>query len=522
MKSHFERIAIAALVTGVMALGSAGAVKTPAADAVTARIVVEPVPNLRPDFMKGVDVSMVDQIEKSGGVFYNARGEALDVFAILKENGVNCVRIRLWNKPVYEKDVLDQDGKVLARKGEAMGGGNNDIETDIRMAKRVKAAGLQFMLDFHYSDSWADPGKQYMPQDWKKLSPAKLEKAVERFTRDTITRFTDEGASPDYVQIGNELNSGFMWPVGQLWSPDPAVKIGGMKSFLRLLDRASRGVRSAKGGEHIKIIVHLADGTRQDLYSWFFDNVEKAGIDYDIIGLSYYPYWHGTIDALRANLAMISKRYGRNMAVVETAYAFTEENGDFQENVFKLYSDDEHGYVPSVQGQATLVRDCIAAVAGVKGGMGVCYWEADAILCPGAHLSSTEGNTWENQAMFTFDGKALPSLAVWNLVSGTGAVENVWGGSAQNGSQFVPYALSAPVTATVKRGESPELPLKVKAVFTDDSERMADVTWESRDWKHEKAGFLRVKGQFSDPLFAASSCTIEASVTVSDAVSGSD
>ena len=443
---------------------------------------------------------MVDQIEASGGKFYNARGEEADLFQILKENGVNWVRIRLWNKPVYEADVTDANGAVIAKKGDKMGGGNNDIETDLRIAKRVKAAGLRFLLDFHYSDFWADPGKQYMPQDWKKLKPKQLEAAVEQFTRETIDRFAAEGASPDAVQIGNELNSGFMWPVGQIWSRDPKAKIGGMKEFMRLLSRASDGVRGAKGGSGIKIIIHLADGGKQDLYRYIFDEVKKAKIDYDIIGLSFYPYWHGSLDALRANLEMISKRYGKKMAVVETAYAFTEENGDEQGNVFQVYSDAEHGYVPSVQGQATAVRDVIATVAGVAGGCGVFYWEADAILAKGAELSATEGNTWENQAMFSFDGKALPSLAVWGLVGGENAVvENAWGGSATNADEasFVPYALSDPLTITAKPGETPALPDKVKVVYSDDSERLAPVTWERHEWASQPEGTVSVTGKLA-------------------------
>ena len=474
-----------------------------AGEAVKQKIVVEKVDGLREDFMKGVDISMIDQIERSGGKFYNARGELADIFEILKENGVNYVRIRLWNNPTYESDVKDKKGNVVAKKGDKMGGGNNDIETDLRIAKRIKAAGLKFMLDFHYSDFWADPGKQYMPQDWKNLSAKELENEVEKFTRETINRFVDEGAAPDSVQIGNELNSGFMWPIGQLWSDDPSVKIGGMKQFTRLLDRCSKGVRTARGGENIKIIVHLADGGKQDLYKWIFDEVKKAKIDYDIIGLSFYPYWHGSMADLKANMEMCAKRYGKELAVVETAYAFTEEDGDTQGNAFQTYSDEENGYVPSVQGQATELRDIIATVSSVKGGCGVFWWEADSILVDGSHLSSTEGNTWENQALFSFDGKALPSLATYNLVSGKGEVENVWGGEAKNGSGFVPYALAEPIEITVKPGLTPELPSRVKAVFTNDSESLVDMTWEKIDWKNQKIGKVNVTGTASGSDFKA-------------------
>lgn len=466
-----------------------------AKDAVKQQIVVEPVPDLSDDFMRGVDVSMIDQIEKSGGKFYNADGKEEDVFKILKDHGVNWIRIRLWNNPTYEEDQYDSNGKLIAKKGTLMGGGNNNLETDLRIAKRVKDAGLKFLLDFHYSDFWADPGKQYMSQDWKNLSEKELNVAVEKFTKETIEAFQKIGAGPDMVQIGNELDSGFMWPAGQLWSNDPTVKIGGFKGFTTLLASASRGVRSAAGGKDIKIVIHVADGGNNDKYRWIFDEVKKAKIDYDVIGLSFYPYWHGSFKSLKNNMTDLSRRYGKEMIVAETAYAFTTEDGDAQGNVFQIYSDEENGYVPGVQGQATEVRDTIATVASVKGGVGVFYWEADSILVPGAHLSATEGNTWENQAMFDFEGRALPSLAVWNLAGGKGEITNAWGGSAKLAKDFIPYKVAEPVEVSVKPGAVPELPTRVKLVFTDDSERLVDVEWDRYDWKAQKnIGKVNVSG----------------------------
>ncbi|MCR5219145.1 glycosyl hydrolase 53 family protein [Treponema sp.] len=499
MKRSSAVVRVTATVLMALISTLAFAKKNTAADAVKQKIVVEPVKGISDDFMNGVDISMIDQIEKSGGKFYNADGQQQDIYQILKDNGVNWVRIRLWNKPVYEKDVYDKKGKLIAKKGSPMGGGNNNLETDLRIAKRIKAAGLKFMLDFHYSDFWADPGKQNMPQEWKNLSYDELKVEVEKFTRETINAFTAAGAAPDAVQIGNELNSGFMWPVGQLWTDDPDVKIGGMKQFLGLLQKASDGVRNAEGGKDIEIVIHLANGGDQGLYKWIFDEVKKAKIDYDIIGLSFYTYWHGSLDDLKANLEMISKRYGKKMAVVETAYAFTEEGGDSQGDVFMTYSDEEHGYIPSVQGQATAIRDVINTVASVKGGCGVFYWEADSIICKGSELSATEGNTWENQAMFDFNGKALPSLAVWNLVKGKGEVKNVWGGSASlSKSAVMPYAMSDKIEVTVRPGEVPVLPKRVKLVFEDDSERAFDVKWDSYNWKAQtKAEKITLKGSVS-------------------------
>ena len=481
---------------------SLSALPSKQSEAVSQKIVVEEVEGLSDDFMRGVDISALRDVETHGGKFYGHDGKQADIFEILKESGVNWIRLRVWNNPVYESDVKDTKGKRIAKKGEKYGGGNNSLDVDVEIAKRAKAAGLKLLVDFHYSDTWADPGKQNMPQDWKGLSESELNAAVEKFTRESLDIFSKSGARPDAVQIGNELNNGFMWPTGKIWAyPDPAEKVGGMDSFINLLKSASKGVRGAEGGGSMKIVVHLADGGKNELYRSIFDPIKKANLDYDIIGLSFYTYWHGSPSDLKANLEDLSSRYGKELAVVETAYAFTEEDGDSQGNVFLTYSDEKSGYVPSVQGQATAVRDIIAAVAGVKGGCGVFYWEPAWLPVKGAGLSSTEGNTWENQGMFDFKGRALPSLAVWNLAGGKGGVENAWGGSAKNGKGKNPYALADKIEVKTKPGTAPALPQNVKVVLEDDSETLYDVAWESRDWKSEKGGTVPVKGKIEGASF---------------------
>ena len=453
------------------------------------QITVEKVPGISDDILSGVDISSLADIEKAGGVYYGTDGKEADLFDLLKENGVNCVRLRVWNNPTYAEDVKDAEGKVIAKKGQPIGGGNNSVETDLDLAVRAKKAGMKLLIDFHYSDSWADPGKQNISQDWAKYDEDKLNEAVEKFTKDSIKKFIKAGARPDMVQIGNELNNGFMWPIGKIWAIGDE-KVGGMDSFIRLLKSASAGVRDAQGkGDKIKIVVHLANGGNNDLYRSIFDPIKEARLDYDVIGLSFYTYWHGTFDELKANMDDLSKRYGKELAVVETAYGFTSEDGDDQGNVFMLYSDDAHGYRASVQGQATAIRDCIATVASVKGGIGVFYWEPAWIPVKGAGLSTTEGDTWENQAMFDFRGRALPSLAVWNLVKGKGEYKNVWGGTATNttpGYKKQIYALADTIKVDTTPGKAPELPSKIKVVYDDDSEGLVAVKWEKHDWSSEK------------------------------------
>ena len=492
------------IVLGALALtfSSAFAKANSAADGVKQNILVEPVNGLAHDFIRGVDISSLADIEKAGGKFYNDNGKEEDLFKILKDHGVNWVRLRVWNNPTYADNYKDPYTGKSAKKGQAYGGGTNSVDNDIPLARRAKAAGLKLLIDFHYSDSWADPAKQHMPQDWVGLNDKKLNSAVEAFTRDSLKKFIEAGARPDMVQIGNELNNGFMWPLGKIWGND-GEKVGGFPGFTRLLTSASKGVRAAQGsGAKIKIVVHLADGTKNDLYHSVFDEVVKANVDFDVIGLSYYNYWHGSTGLLKRNMNDLSKVYGKELCVMETAYAFTEDDGDDQGNAFQVYSGDSEGYLPSVQGQATAIRDVINVVASVPNGLGVFYWEPAWIPVKGAGLSATEGDTWENQGMFDFKGRALPSLAVWNLVGGKGEVTNKWGGSAKVGSGFTPYAQSEPITITTTPGKEPALPSFNKILFTNDKENKIQVIWEKHDWKAEtKPRTFELKGRITGTDF---------------------
>ena len=484
-----------------------------AADGVKQNIIVEPVKGMKDDFIRGVDISSLGDIEKAGGKFYNDNGQEEDIFKILKEHGVNWIRLRVWNNPVWEEDYKDPNGKS-AKKGEAYGGGNNSVDVDIPLAKRAKDAGFKLLIDFHYSDTWADPAKQNMPQDWKGLNEKKLNAAVEEFTRESIRKFDAAGARPDMVQIGNELNNGFMWPLGKIWGGQ-GEKVGGFKGFTKLLDSASKGVRAAQGnGEKIKIVVHLADGCDNGLYHTVFDQITAAKIDFDVIGLSYYNYWHGSTAALKKNMLDLSKVYKKELCVMETSYAFTEDDGDDQGNPFLVYSGENEGYLPSVQGQATAVRDVMNVVAAVPNGLGVFYWEPAWIVVKGAGLSSVWGATWENQGMFDFNGRALPSLSVWNLAAGKGEMTNKWGGSAKNGSGFVPYALGEPIKVTTAPGIEPVLPKFSKVLFTNDKENQIQIVWDKHDWKSETgAKTVTIKGKISGSDFTPT-CEVKISTRV--------
>ena len=436
-------------------------------------VMVEPVPGLPEDFIRGADVSTLAWIEECGGRFLDADGRERDLFAILKDAGVNWIRLRLWNDPVNPANVV-VNRRVLSKRGDPAGGGNNNLERTLSMAKRAKAAGFRLLLDFHYSDFWADPDNQRKPQAWIRLHGRDLEKALYGYTLSVLETMKDEGCFPDMVQIGNELNGGMLWPDGKTWA-DGDEEIGGFAGFTRLLKQGARAVRKAQPwGQRTKIVIHLADGADNDLYRWVFDEVTAAGVDFDVIGLSFYPYWHGSMDALKANLRDLTERYGKEVCVVETAYAFTEEDGDEQGNRFQIYSDEKHGYLPTVQGQATAVRDVMAAVwegAGEKG-LGVFYWEPAWILAEGAGWRTGEGNNWENQAMFDYQGRALPSLQVFNRVYGNARPE------------ITAKGFETPEISAVL-GSAPVLPAEVKILYTDDSLEAAPVVWDAHDFTAE-------------------------------------
>ncbi|WP_264289317.1 glycoside hydrolase family 53 protein [Duffyella gerundensis] len=363
------------------------------------------------DFVKGADISTLPELEKQGGKFYNAANQQQDPIAILKANGINTLRLRLWVDP------LDASGK-------AYGGGTNDLETTLALAKRGKAQGMQLLLDLHYSDFWTDPGKQFKPKAWEKLTFPQLEKQVHDYTRDTLARFKQAGVMPEMVQIGNELNGGMLWPDGKSWGQNG----GEFDRLAALLKAGISGVRdNLSDPGQVKIMLHLAEGTKNDMFRWWFDEITKRHVPFDVIGLSMYTYWNGPISALKANMDDISQRYQKDVMVVEAAYAWTLDNCDSAENSFQAKEEKDGGYPATVAGQTAYLRDLMQAIRSVPDhrGKGLVYWEPTWIAVPGntwatpegmkyIHDEWKQGNARENQALFDCQGKVLPSIQVFH------------------------------------------------------------------------------------------------------------
>ena len=424
---------------------------------------INPIDELSPDFIMGADVSMLKQIEVSGGMYYD-HGVEGDCLEILRDHGVNWIRLRIWNDPTNK----DED---------PLGGGNNDLERTVEMAARAKALGLKFLLDFHYSDWWADPGKQNMPKAWAGLSADELNQAVYDYTAEVMRALVGAGAMPDIVQIGNEVNGGMLWPAGKTWSQGNEV-VGGHDGFVDLLKQGIQAVRDNDPNrddaqKRARIAIHLADGGDNALYRTVFDALTERNVDFDIIGLSYYSFWHGPLEHFISNINDMSDRYQKDIVVLETAYPYTLAGADDHPNLIIAGDPGIRAYKPTVQGQATAIRDIMVAVAQVPNGsgLGIFYWEPEWIALKGAGWAAGQGNAWENMAMFDFEGNALPSLDVFNLAR----PEN-------GGETLVPLIVDVQAMKLhVSLGEPPELPTTVEALYSDDAIRSVPVTWEVYD-----------------------------------------
>jgi arabinogalactan endo-1,4-beta-galactosidase len=336
----------------------------------------------RPLQIRGADISSLAKSEALGGVYRYENGRRGDALRILRDSGLNYIRLKVWVDPA---DGYHNKAHVLA------------------IAKRAKALGLGLLVDFHYSDSWADPGKQNKPATWAALPYEQLKQAVYQHTYDVLNALRRQGTTADMVQTGNELNGGLLWPDG---------RYDNWPGMAGLLGAAYDAVKAVS--PRTKVAIHLADGGDNGLYRWWFDNAAANGIRYDVIGLSYYPFWHGTLEAFQANINDVATRYGKPVFVAETAYPFTTADKDGWANIITS-AEPYPGYPATPEGQAALMRavsDIVRAVPNGRG-LGLFYWEATWTGVPGNGWDPTDpssGNGWENQALFDYADRVLPGL----------------------------------------------------------------------------------------------------------------
>ncbi len=445
---------------------------------------------LREDFAFGVDASMTNEIENLGGVYYNSRGEEQDVYQIYRQAGVNFIRFRIWVDP---KTSI----------GQPFGGGNNNLTNDLKMAKRAKAANLNVMIDFHYSDFWADPDAQQLPQGWLQ---SEVLSNMETYTKNTLQAFKSAGVTVDAVQIGNETNNGLAG-FAINWNDTEA-------SFDTMANYFKRGIKGAKAVfPNTKTIIHLANGGNSEEFKTYFSELDERGVKYDIIGASYYPHLSGSLDELQENLDQVSELTGKPVMVVETSWGFTEEYIEgVTANQYTAKDEDVGGYLTGEQGQATAIRDIVNVLSKVPNqkGLGIFYWEPgwlpvyeaeDEVVTKVAGWATKYGQsykefgntkyssnytdglaTWCNQGLFSYTGKALSSLYTYRFVrNGKNAGEEL-SISARNTNLAVTINLAAQET----------LPETAKVVTNFDAIRDAEVEWDE-----ESIEAVKTKGDHS-------------------------
>ncbi len=453
--SRAKKMVLAALIAGALSFGQADAA-----------VQVNPIPGLPANFIKGCDVSMLPAMEKAGAKFYDVDGTEMDEMAIMKKHGVNWVRMRLWHNP----------------KAGPGGGGDVDEARALEIATRAKKLGMNVLLDFHYSDFWTDPNQQSVPKAWSKYDEPQLVQAVYDYTKKVMNDFKKAGAQPDMVQIGNEISHGFMWPLGKWPSVD------GGQTVSALLASGLKAVHDVDPEHKTRTMIHLPDGGDNALYRKFFDMLTKDnGVnDFDIIGLSYYPFWHGTLDQLQTNIDDISQRYNKDVIVVETAYGYTTKNFDEMSNEYSAGEARRTGFEPTVQGQASGLRALMDRINKVPNGrgLGMFYWEPDWYAVPGVGWKKGAGNNWENLAMFDNHGKALESWDVFKDVSDSSL------------PTVEPEVDSIdPLEVAGSAGLPVSLPTTAHVVFTDDHDEDLPVTWQESAPVYQADGEYTVRGR---------------------------
>lgn len=333
----------------------------------------------------GHDLSTLQQLEDVGRTFSD-NGRVQPAERIVAHHGATYIRERLWVNPPMPY---------------------NNLAHILTMARRIKRAGLKFLLDFHYSDFWADPGKQPTPQSWQGQDLPSLANTVYNYTRDVLQQLARQGTPADMVQTGNEVTDGMLWPLGQIY-------VNGNQNwvqFTTLLKAAIAGVRdSSRGNNSAEVMVHIDRGGDNGGSRYFYDNILAQGVDFDVIGLSYYPWWHGPLSALQANLNDLAPRYNKDIVVAETAYPWTFADGDGYANIVTAQTALGTSYPATPEGQLDYMYAVLSILSQVPEhrGRGVVYWEPAWI--PGVGWEPGAGDAWDNMTLFDFNGRALSSI----------------------------------------------------------------------------------------------------------------
>ena len=428
-------------------------------------LYVRKVDNLPEDFIFGMDVSSLIAEENSGVKYYDFDGQEQDLLKILADHGINHIRVRVWNHP-------------FDTQGRGYGGGNCDIDTAVAIGQRAAKYGLKLIVDFHYSDFWADPGKQMAPLAWKGMEIEEKTEAVYQYTRDCLTKLRDAGVDVGMVQVGNETNG----------------RLCGEKTWFNIQYLMHAGAQATREiYPDALVALHFANPENAESYATYAKKMDYYEMDYDVFATSYYPYWHGSLENLSQVLTQIADTYGKKVMVMETSWAYTAEDTDFSGNTIGEGSAVVKNYPYSVQGQANCLRDITDTIVNrTKNGIGVVYWEG-AWITVGASSWEENHQLWEeygsgwassyasvydpadagkyyggsavdNQAFFDPQGHPLESLKVFSMMRDG------------NAADIQPDEIED-VTVICDLNAPLELPDTVNAILTDNSRQAVPVVW---------------------------------------------
>jgi arabinogalactan endo-1,4-beta-galactosidase len=336
--------------------------------------------------IRGADISFTLQ-EEANNQTLTDNGQTAPLEKILAGHGANYARLRVWVNPPK---------------------GTSDLESALALARRANAAGLQILLDLHYSDSWADRTTQQTPSRWQGKSPEDLRSTVQSYTRDVVAAFARQGTPVNIVQIGNETTLGMLWPTGQIYRQTGEDWMG----YAELVKAGIRGAKEGNPARSPRIMLHSDTGGDQGASLYYFDHLQQQGVSFDLIGLSYYPFWHGSLAGLRQNLHALASRYGKDIIIAETAYPWTlSSGGNVQSVVTSLDAlPDAASYPPTPQGQAKFYAALNQTLRDVPNGHGAGYFIWEPGWLPGVPSDARTGNGHSNLTLFDWWGHGLPAL----------------------------------------------------------------------------------------------------------------
>jgi arabinogalactan endo-1,4-beta-galactosidase len=352
-----------------------------------ARVPASARPHAAGPRVRGADISFTLQ-EEAAGKSYRDGGVVRPIERILADRGANYVRLRVWTAPPA---------------------GYSTLSSALTLARRARAVGLQVLLDLHYCDFWADPGKQPTPAAWAGQNLSTLAGTVRSYTRDAVAAFARQGTPVSMIQVGNEITNGMLWPLGEVYRSDGEH----WAEFTTLLKAGITGAREGNpAGNALQVMVHIDRGGDNGGSRYFYDHVLAQGVRFDVIGLSYYPFWHGSLAALRSNLNDLANRYGKDLVLAEVSYPWTLGNGDQLGNFITSPSQlpDGAAFPASQSGQVAYFEELRNVLAAVPSGRGAGFFDWEPGWLPGVGWAPGEGNPNDNLTMFDWSGNALPVL----------------------------------------------------------------------------------------------------------------